>query len=176
MLELYATIYRESYITVCLYIEYRACKSYEKRGRINRMDNIQQLTYNHSNFERKKKTIMICDDERDVLEFFGLVFESRYDVMMVDSGKDCIEKYIKEKNMGNKIDLILLDYRLGDMLGDSVARKIREHNGTKIILISAYELDADLIKELENSNYIRKYVKKPVHMDRLIELVDEMVC
>jgi CheY-like chemotaxis protein len=145
-------------------------------GRINRMDNIQQLTYNHSNFERKKKTIMICDDERDVLEFFGLVFESRYDVMMVDSGKDCIEKYIKEKNMGNKIDLILLDYRLGDMLGDSVARKIREHNGTKIILISAYELDADLIKELENSNYIRKYVKKPVHMDRLIELVDEMVC
>jgi CheY-like chemotaxis protein len=145
-------------------------------GRINRMDNIQQLTYNHSNFERKKKTIMICDDERDVLEFFGLVFESRYDVMMVDSGKDCIEKYIKEKNMGNKIDLILLDYRLGDMLGDSVARKIREHNGTKIILISAYELDADLIKELENSNYLRKYVKKPVHMDRLIELVDEMVC
>jgi CheY-like chemotaxis protein len=134
------------------------------------------LTDNHSNFERKKKTIMICDDERDVLEFFGLVFESRYDVMMVDSGKDCIEKYIKEKNMGNKIDLILLDYRLGDMLGDSVARKIREHNGTKIILISAYELDADLIKELENSNYIRKYVKKPVHMDRLIELVDEMVC
>jgi CheY-like chemotaxis protein len=145
-------------------------------GRINRMDNIQQLTYNHSNFERKKKTIMICDDERDVLEFFGLVFESRYDVMMVDSGKDCIEKYIKEKNMGNKIDLILLDYRLGDMLGDSVARKIREHNGTKIILISAYELDADLIKELENSNYIRKYVKKPIRMDRLIELVAEMVC
>jgi CheY-like chemotaxis protein len=142
MLELYATIYIESYITVCLYIEYRACKSYEKRGRINRMDNIQQLTYNHSNFERKKKTIMICDDERDVLEFFGLVFKSRYDVMMVDSGKDCIEKYIKEKNMGNKIDLILLDYRLGDMLGDSVARKIREHNGTKIV--SRYLIQAKM--------------------------------
>jgi DNA-binding response OmpR family regulator len=69
--------------------------------------------------------------------------------------------------MGIKIDLIL---------GDSVARKLREHNGTKIILISAYELDADLIKELENSNYIRKYVKKPIRMDRLIELVAEMVC
>ena len=43
-------------------------------------------------------------------------------------------------------------------------------------VISAYELAANLIKELENSNYIRKYVKKPVHMDRLIELVAEMVC
>jgi hypothetical protein len=43
------------------------------------------------------------------------------------------------------------------MLGDSIARKIKEYNGTKIILISAYELDANLIKELESSNYIRKY-------------------
>jgi CheY-like chemotaxis protein len=140
------------------------------------MDNIQQLTYNHSNFERKKKTIMICDDEPDVLEFFGLAFESRYNVMMVDSGEECIEKYIKEKNMGNKIDLILIDYRLGDMLGDSVARKLRERNGTNMILISAYELDASLIKGLENANYIRKYVKKPIHMDQLVELVAEMVC
>ncbi|MGH9911152.1 MAG: hypothetical protein ACRD4J_08315 [Nitrososphaeraceae archaeon] len=33
---------------------------------------------------------------------------------------------------------ILLDYRLdGGMIGDSVARKIKEYNGTKIILISA---------------------------------------
>ena len=27
------------------------------------------------------------------------------------------------------------------MFGDSVARKIKEYNGTKIILISAYDLD-----------------------------------
>jgi hypothetical protein len=73
------------------------------------------LTNNHSNLERKKKTIMICDDERDVLDLFGL----------------------EETNRDNKIDLILLDYRMGGMQGDSVARKIKEYNGTKIILISA---------------------------------------
>ena len=55
------------------------------------MDNIQQLTYN----ERKKKTIMICDDERDVLLLFGLVFGSKYHVIMVDSGEECIERYIE---------------------------------------------------------------------------------
>jgi CheY-like chemotaxis protein len=140
------------------------------------MDNIQQLTYNHSNFERQKKTIMICDDEPDVLLSFDLMLKPSYDVIMTGSGKECIEKYIKEKTMGIKIDLILIDYRLGDMLGDSVARKLREHNGTNMILISAYELDANLIKELENSNYIRKYVKKPIRMDQLIKLVAEMVC
>jgi CheY-like chemotaxis protein len=99
------------------------------------MDNIQQLTYNHSNFERKKKTIMICDDEPDMLLSFELMLKPSYDVTMT--------------TMGIKIDLILIDYRMGDTLGDSVARKLREHNGTNMIPISAYELDANLIKELE---------------------------
>ena len=45
------------------------------------------------------------------------------------------------RNCGyNKILLILLDYKLGDMLGNSVARKIKENNGIKIILISARDL------------------------------------
>jgi response regulator RpfG family c-di-GMP phosphodiesterase len=59
-------------------------------GRINKMDNVQKLTYNHSNLERK--TIMICDDERDVLELFGLVLESKYDVILVESGEECMRR------------------------------------------------------------------------------------
>jgi CheY-like chemotaxis protein len=66
----------------------------------------------------------------------------------------------------NKIDLILLDYKLSDMLGDYVARKIRSYGGTKIVLISAYDLDTKLIQELEDGNYIRKFVKKPIDMDQ----------
>jgi hypothetical protein len=54
---------------------------------------------------------------------------------MVDSGEKCIKSL--EKNRCTEIHLILLDYRLGSsMLGDSVALKIKEYNGTKIILIS----------------------------------------
>jgi CheY-like chemotaxis protein len=133
------------------------------------------LTYNHSNFERKKKTIMICDNEPDVLQLFGLVFGSGYDVIMVHSGEECIEKYIEETNRGNKIHLILLDYKLGDMQGDSVARKIKERNGTKIILISAYDVDDGLVKELENGNYISKYIRKPIETDLLTDLVAEII-
>jgi response regulator RpfG family c-di-GMP phosphodiesterase len=132
------------------------------------------LTDNHSNFERKKKTIMICDDERDVLLFFKLVLESRYNIILVGSGENCIDKYIEEKNRGNEIHLILLDYRLGRMLGDSVARKIKEHDGTKIILISAYDLDHALLKELIDGDYIVKYVEKPIRTNRLVELVTEI--
>jgi CheY-like chemotaxis protein len=132
-------------------------------------------TDNHDHLETKKKTVMICDDERDVLLFFKLVLESRYNIILVGSGEDCIVKYIEEKSRGNKIHLILLDYRLGRMLGDSVARKIKEHDGTKIILISAYDLDHALLKELEDGNYIAKYVEKPIHTNDLVELVAEII-
>jgi hypothetical protein len=57
------------------------------------------------------------------------------------------------------------------MLGDSVARTKKEHNGTKIILISAYDLDGTLVKGLEENKYIAKYIEKPIHMANLVEIV-----
>jgi CheY-like chemotaxis protein len=132
-------------------------------------------TDTHDHLKTKKKTVMICDDERDVLLFFKVALESEYNVILVGSGEDCIDKYIEEKSLGNEIHLIFLDYRLGSsMFGDSVARKIKEQNGTKIILISAYDIDDALLKELEDGNYIAKYIKKPIHTNRLVELVAEI--
>ena len=128
-----------------------------------------------SHFDPGKKTIMIYDDERDLLELFGLALNIKYNVILVDSGKNCIDKYIDEKNQGNKIHLILLDYRLGGMFGDSVARKIKEYNGTKIILISAYDLDGELVKDLEENKYIAKYIEKPISINSLIESVADTI-
>lgn len=131
---------------------------------------------NHSaSLSEAKKTVMVCDDERDLLQLFGRALRSKYDVILVSSGEDCIDKFIEEKNRGNKIHLLLLDYKLGDMLGDSVARKIKEYNGVKIILISAYDLDDDFVKELEENNYISKYIEKPIHLTNLIELVTDTI-
>jgi response regulator RpfG family c-di-GMP phosphodiesterase len=133
------------------------------------------LNHLGSHSDAEKKTVMICDDERDLLELFGLVLQSKYNVILVSSGEDCIEKFIDEKSRGNKIHLILLDYRLGGMFGDSVARKIKEYNGTKIILISAYDLDDEILKDLEENNYIAKFVEKPILINSLIELVADTI-
>jgi CheY-like chemotaxis protein len=135
------------------------------------MDNIQ----NNNRFVTKKKTIMICEDEPDVLYSFELQLKSKYNIIMVDSGEECIKKYIEELKRGNKIHLILLDYRLSDMMGDSVARKIKEYSETKIILISAFNIDDELVKELENGGYISKYILKPIETDSLTDLIEEIV-
>jgi response regulator RpfG family c-di-GMP phosphodiesterase len=74
---------------------------------------VPNSTDSRDHSEREKKTVMICDDERDLLLFFELALESNYNVILVDSGEDCIDKYIEEKNRGNEVHLILLDYRLG---------------------------------------------------------------
>ena len=52
-------------------------------------------------------------------------------------------------------------------MGDSVARKIKEYGETKIILISAFNIDGVLVKELENGSYISKYILKPIETDSL---------
>jgi len=125
--------------------------------------------------DTEKKTVMICDDERDLLELFGKALQTKYNVILVSSGEDCIDKYIDENSQGNKIHLILLDYKLGGMFGDSVARKLKEHNGTKIILISAYNLDDTVVKDLEENKYIAKYIEEPIRLTNLIELVDDII-
>ena len=61
------------------------------------------------------------------------------------------------------------------MNGDSVARKIKEYSETKVILISAYNIDDELVKELQNGSYITKYVLKPIDSERLTNLIDEII-
>jgi response regulator RpfG family c-di-GMP phosphodiesterase len=135
------------------------------------MDNI----HNNNKFATEKKTVMICEDEPDVLLSFELMLRSKYNIISVDSGEECIAKYIEEINRGNKIHLVLLDYQLCDIMGDFVARRIKEYSETKIILISAFNIDGVLVKELENDSYISKYILKPIETDSLINLIDEVV-
>jgi CheY-like chemotaxis protein len=123
----------------------------------------------------RKKTVVICDDEQDLLQVFELALESKFNVISASSGEDCIDRFLEEKNRGNKVHLILLDYRLGDMMGDSVARTIKQYNGTKMILISAYNLDSAFVKELEENKYIVKYIEKPIQIADLMELVADSV-
>ena len=61
------------------------------------------------------------------------------------------------------------------MLGDTVARKIKAYNGVKINLISAYDLDQALVKELEESKFSVKFFEKPIEPANLIEIVSSII-
>jgi response regulator RpfG family c-di-GMP phosphodiesterase len=57
-----------------------------------------------------------------------MTLKSKYDIILISSGEECIKRFIEEKNQGNKIRLLLLDYKIGDMSGDFIARKIKEYH------------------------------------------------
>jgi DNA-binding response OmpR family regulator len=122
-----------------------------------------------------RKTVMICDDEVDLLQLFKYALEPSYDVLVVDSGKDCIEKFLEEKYKGKKVDVLLLDYKLGDMLGDIVACKIHELNGVKTILITAYELEQDMVSHLIERRCITGIMKKPIRITAMVKELERLL-
>ncbi len=124
----------------------------------------------------RKKVVMVCEDESELLELYSKVLESRYEVIKVCSGNDCINKYLDQKSNGANIDLLILDYKLEDMLGDEVAKKIKEYNGIKIILLSAYNLDEPVKKDLLENKYIEKFLQKPIKMRQMIQEAMEIIC
>jgi CheY-like chemotaxis protein len=121
----------------------------------------------------ERKTVMVCDDEIDLLYLFKSALEPTYDVLAVESGKGCIEKFVEERHKGKKVDLLLLDYKLGDMLGDIVACKVHELNGVKTFLISAYELEQEVVNHLMERRCIIGVMRKPIRMSVMINELEK---
>ena len=61
------------------------------------------------------------------------------------------------------------------MTGEDVARRIKELNGTRIILISAYDIKDNLINELKSENIIVEFMHKPVSFSTLREAVKRVI-
>ena len=124
---------------------------------------------------KNRKVVMICEDEKELLDLYSRVLELTYDVIKVCSGAECIREYLENKANGSPIDLLFLDYKLGDMLGDDVAKKIKKMNGIKIILISAYNLDEPIKNELLENKYIEKFLQKPIRIRQIIQVAAEAI-
>jgi CheY-like chemotaxis protein len=147
------------------------------QGREEEKEEVVMLSYNMEENVRnaeqrrgdpRKRTVMICDDEKDILLAFSIELQTKYNVLTAKSGEECIKKYLDAKHSGKKIDLILLDYKLGDTNGYHVAHKIKELNDVKIIMITAYEVNHDILREMEDNELVVDIIQKPIAIDSLM--------
>ena len=143
----------------------------EERATLSHKEEENIGTREQERRSRSKRTIMICDDERDLLLMFAIELRTKYNVLTAKSGGECIKMYLDAKHLGRKIDLILLDYKLGNTTSDYVAHKIKELNDVKIIMITAYEVNHDIVKELEDNELVIDIVQKPIAIDSLMAKV-----
>jgi DNA-binding response OmpR family regulator len=124
--------------------------------------------------KRVRRSILVCDDESDLLLMFQIHLESQYNVLTVVSGKECIDKINEFKKKNEKIDLVLLDYKLGDISGENVARKIREiEKNIKILMITAFELEDHVVENMIKNRYINDIINKPIQLEELSKKIEE---
>jgi len=121
------------------------------------------------------QTILICDDLRDIVRVCSVFLRSKYNLLTAESGEECLSVYSREVNEGRKIDLILMDYRLGDMKGGDVARKIKNIQPTRVILMTAFELDPSTISSLREDKFIVSHIKKPFSLKELDRTIDSVI-
>ena len=120
-------------------------------------------------------TVMICEDKPDLLSLFQKALGSKYIIIAVDSGIECLSRYIDEKAKGNQVEVLLIDYQLKDLPGDIVATTIREISGrrraTNTILISTSEIDKEMVEELKRKDCIMEDIEKPISTDSLLNII-----
>lgn len=92
--------------------------------------------------EMESLKVLIADDDRDSCIHTSLLLKNMGIISdWVMSGRECVEKVHNAHNSGADYDVCLIDWRMPDMNGVEVTRRIRNIAGpeTTIIIITAYD-------------------------------------
>lgn len=110
-------------------------------------------------------TILIVDDDPQVLHLFERILKPDYTVESADSGEAALEA------IGSHIDACLIDRRMPSMSGGEVVKRIREEGyDLPIAMVTAVDPDFDVL-ELGFDDY----VVKPVAADELRSVVQSLL-
>lgn len=109
------------------------------------------------------KKILVVDDEKEILNFFGRILKE-YEVELVDTIEEA-EKKLKT----NYYDLVITDLRLSGVDGEEgfyLAKFIKEYNkNTKVILITGY--GSPQVMEQAYKYGVDIYLQKPLKADSI---------
>ena len=118
-----------------------------------------------NNFEESKKTILIVDDEKPIVDILVYNLQKEgYNTLEANDGEEAINIAFDKKP-----DLILLDIMLPKVDGLTVCKKIRNSFNMPIIMISAKDEEIDKILGLELG--ADDYITKPFSVRELVARV-----
>ena len=116
---------------------------------------------------REKKTILLVDDDIDLLENTAYLIKSMgYDVVIAEDGQEAVLKY---KKIGP--DLTIMDVKMPKMDGFDAFFKIKKLDpDAKVVLTTAFSIDEK--KHLKaKSMSLLSTISKPYSFEQLEEVV-----
>jgi len=123
------------------------------------------LHLKYKEVKKKMATILVCDDDKDIVEAIGIYLEQEgYQFLKAYDGQMALSIMEKEK-----VDLLIIDIMMPKLDGIRATLKIREEHALPIIILSAKSEDADKILGLNVG--ADDYVTKPFSPLELIARV-----
>lgn len=116
------------------------------------------------------KKILICDDEEGIRESLKLILGNHYDLVLTDSGEQCLECLDNDKT----IELVLLDIKMPRINGLEILKAVKEkHPEVKVIIVTGYKSfeTAAEASSLGSSGYI----VKPFKSDEILKTVEKHI-
>jgi response regulator RpfG family c-di-GMP phosphodiesterase len=130
-------------------------------------------SYNHK--DNNYYYILLVDDEKDILDLFREYLTSNgFNIISFDNPVKALEYFYKNPN---NCSLVITDYKMPQMSGIDLIKKIREKDTNykiKTIIISAFLKD-NLPYDKSYITMIDKILEKPVYLDRLKNEVQELI-
>jgi DNA-binding NtrC family response regulator len=114
-----------------------------------------------------KRTILIIDDEeaqRNAIA--GFLAKKGYDTQTAAGGAEGLELF-----NDSHMDIVLTDYRMPDVTGEEVLRRVREIDADiPVIVITAYGSIESAVGLMRSGAF--DYVQKPVDLDELLLVIE----
>ncbi|MFD2202481.1 response regulator [Shivajiella indica] len=112
------------------------------------------------------KNILIVEDDVVFCKLLTrFLTKNNFDVMDAQSGKDALELV----NL-NQFELAILDYRLPDMTGIEILKKVKEKKpNAKVVMITRYGDQEVAVKSIESG--ADAFISKPINPEELLQVI-----
>lgn len=119
-------------------------------------------TEEHDRARQDEATVLLVDDEPDVLTAYARALEGEYAVRTAMGGNEALEA------MDDSVDIVFLDRRMPEMSGDEVLAQLRKRGyDVPVAMVTAVE-PTERIVDMPFDDYL----SKPVTIEQLLSKIE----
>ena len=116
--------------------------------------------------EQTSRKVLICDDEEGIRESLKLILGDHYDLILTDSGEQCLQCLDQDQNIG----LVLLDIKMPKINGLEILKAVKSKRpDLNVVIVTGYKSVETACEA--SSLGASGYIVKPFKSDEILNTV-----